>query len=91
MSPSLVVYKNRLHKEERLWRSNPAEGGVFGLAEFFKAPTCYNILQSCSLFIPLLLKICSRFAPVALLTATPCSPQSKWWFRPYLAAGSSPQ
>lgn len=38
MSPSVVVYKNRLHKEERLWRSNPAEGGVFGLAEFFKGP-----------------------------------------------------
>lgn len=38
MSPSPVVYKNRLNKEERLWRSNPAEGGVFGLAEFFKGP-----------------------------------------------------
>lgn len=36
MSPSPVVYENRLHKEERLWRPNPAEGGVFGLAQFFE-------------------------------------------------------
>lgn len=29
-----MVYKIRLHKEERLWRFNP----VFGLTEFFKVP-----------------------------------------------------
>lgn len=32
MSPSPVVYKNGLHREERLWSFDP----VFGLAEFFK-------------------------------------------------------
>lgn len=61
-----------------------AQGGkvidpVFGLS-FSRSPTCHNILQSCSLFIPPLMKICSEFTEVAFLMLTPCRLWCKWGF-----------
>lgn len=67
VSPSAVVYKNRLHKEERLLRSNPDEGGVFGLVEYFKGPFLLQDPSAQFCFYSSdaddLMKICSGYSP----------------------------